>query len=78
MVVVRLETILGSHYRFPDVEKEVLQKFTILAKGAEPVITHGQLQLVNVSYAMLSVPIRIVKSIYIDDELWWESPSCAA
>lgn len=71
---VRFETYLGAVYLFPDVDREALEK--VLPKLSNRIPEgHGQLQLVNASVALLSIPLRIVKRVLVAGEVWWENPN---
>lgn len=74
LVEVRLETFLGACYSFPDMDVSVLSQ--VLPKGENRVPEgHGQIQLMNASVALLSVPFRIVEKIFVNGELWWKNPN---
>lgn len=72
LVTMGVETTLGAHYSFPDMEKPVAEKL-VEALGIETFRRLGQISLVNVSQAVLLVPFRIVKSISIDGKERWHS-----
>ena len=78
LVTVRLETKLGAHYTFPHVEKAALEKLCPYMQDGVPEGVNSQLTLINASIAVLSVPIRILKRIEIEEEgtdsLWWRAP----
>lgn len=68
LVTVSLETSLGARYVFPDVERQVFEKFSQMEGLPDNM---GQFQLVNASFAILSVPARIIEKVLIDDKEVW-------
>jgi hypothetical protein len=72
-VIVGIETHLGAHYTFPDMERGELQR--ILPKMNDRVPSGSEsLCLVNMSLAALAIPFRIIKRVTVDTEEWWISP----
>lgn len=74
LVTVEMHTHLGAVYTFPDMDRENLEELLPKLSNRIPE-EHGQLQLVNASIALISVPFRILKKILVGGELWWESPN---
>jgi hypothetical protein len=66
LVEVRIETTLGAHYSFPDMQRAMLE---FLLK--EDLGLDGNLVLTNVSQAVLVVPVRIIKTLSINGEVKW-------
>lgn len=66
--VVGIETKTGSRYTFPDMSRDDL--FKVLGPQ---LLGAGTLTLVNISGACLTVPLRIISAIAIDDEVAWRS-----
>jgi len=74
--IVDVETHLGVHYVFPDMELKELSR--VLPKGNRMVEGWPTMALVNVSNSALTIPFRIIKKICVryskSEETWWESP----
>lgn len=68
--VVGILTKTGSHYEFPDIDKGEIHKVL-----SSQVYSAGNLTLVNISGACLTLPIRIIDTIAIDGEVTWRAPS---
>lgn len=77
LVTVDVETLLGVHYVFPDMELKELSR--MLPKGNRRVEGWPTMALVNLSNSALTIPFRIIKKICIrrldSEEPWWESPA---
>jgi len=67
---VEIETLLGARYVFPDMPRQLLEQE--IMRGAW---NEGQLTLVNVSNACLTLPNRIVKTLSFDGQVRWRGPS---
>lgn len=72
-VTVGIETSLGAHYSFPDMDKTALDKLVMRNDNNE--LALDSLLLTNASRAVLTVPSRIVKKITVEGEDWWLAPS---
>lgn len=73
-VTVEAVTKLGDRYIFPAMGMSALQ--SVVPKGSNRVPSGTPtLALVNASYAVISIPFAIIKTIKIDEEIWWESPA---
>ncbi len=70
LVVVTVESHLGSTYTFPDMPRAMLETI-IKSSGWESV---GRMILVNVSGAVLSIEARVVKTVSYDGEVKWLCP----
>jgi hypothetical protein len=68
LVTVGVDTKLGAHYSFPDVEAEVLDK--VLPRDQSPIIGEV-LILINASYAWMSLPSRIIARVTVDGVPKW-------
>jgi hypothetical protein len=69
LVEVILETLLGARYVFPDMPRTALTPNFINAAAT----ASGKVVLVNVSGAMLTLPSRIVGTIFFDGEVKWSN-----
>lgn len=70
---VTITTREGSSYKFPD----VLRKYVLRAlpeTGRTPAESHALL-LLNLSGAVLSLPLRIVATVAIEEEVLWVCPA---
>lgn len=71
---VQVTTKEGDEYSFPAMDKNALAK--VLPKGENRVLDGTPtLALCNASYSVLTIPMRIVKSIKVDGEQWWDCPA---
>lgn len=61
----------GDHYHFSAMSKSALEK--TLPKGSNRRLD-GSLTLVNASTAILMIPMRIIKKITVEKEVWWGLP----
>ena len=73
LVTVGIETTLGAHYSFPDMDRTELEKFVI--RDSDNHILLDSIMLTNASRALLTVPVRIIKKITIEGDDWWLAPS---
>lgn len=69
-VVVGIETTLGAHYTFPDMEKSIFEM--VLAQD-ESWLRLGSLALTNTSGACLVLPTRIIQKVTVDGEIRWKA-----
>lgn len=66
--VVSIETKSGSRYDFPDMDKT--EVFKILGPQ---LLRANDMVLVNLSGSCLTIPVRIISIIAIDDEVTWRA-----
>lgn len=72
--VVEVVTKQGSCYRYPDMDKNALQK--VLPKGENRIReSMPTLSMCNASFVVLSIPFRVIDKITVDGEEWWASPA---
>ncbi len=76
LVTVGIETSLGAHYSFPDMDRVALDKLVMRNDNNE--MTLDALLLTNASRAVLTLPARIVVKITVDGDDWWVDPSSSA
>jgi hypothetical protein len=74
LVTVGVETKLGAHYSFPDMEKSALEHVLPHLSDRVP---EGQecLMLVNASFCTMSVLYRIIRKVTVNGEDWWVCPN---
>ena len=72
LVTVGIETSLGAHYSFPDMDRGALDK--LLMRNEGNALSLDAVLVTNLSRAVLSVPSRIVKKITVDGDDWWLAP----
>lgn len=70
LVAVTIVTKLEETYLFPDMARGEIERVIV----EDWAIPSGTLTLVNVSQACLVIPIRIIRTIKINDEVKWSSP----
>lgn len=74
LCTVEVFTHQGSHYVFPDMDKTALRR--VLTPGENRItVSIPSFAVCNASYAVLSLPFRIIKQILVDGEEWWVSPA---
>ena len=73
LVTVGIETKLGAHYSFPDMDRKELERLVI--RDSDNNILLDSVMLTNVSRALITVPVRIIKKITIEGDDWWLAPS---
>jgi hypothetical protein len=73
LVTVGIETSLGAHYSFPDMERGALDRLVMRDDNNKLLLE--SLLLTNVSRAVLTLPSRIIKKITVNGEDWWLDPS---
>ena len=73
LVTVGIETKLGAHYSFPDMDRSALDKLIMRNDNNELVLP--TVLLTNASQAVLTVPARIIEKITVEGEDWWLAPS---
>jgi len=66
LVTVTIETTLGARYEFPDMSRRIVEGLI-----TDELALLGNLTLVNVSQAVLVIPLRIVKVLAINGEVKW-------
>lgn len=71
LVDVTIRTLDGDSYSFPAMSKSSLEM--VLPKGSNRK-SNESLTLVNASTAILMIPMRICRVIYVNGEEWWASP----
>jgi len=69
LVEVQVKTTQHSHYVFPDVAREAVERVL-----AENLAASRNLTLVNASGAALVLPTRIIGAVHVDGELRWKAP----
>jgi hypothetical protein len=74
LVTVYVETLTGSDYVFPDVSPDIVERLP--EAGRTP--SYPTLQLVNISFSLLSVPWLVVRRVRIEEKVVWECPALAA
>jgi hypothetical protein len=70
LVLVDIETTLGVHYTFPDMDRSIFEK---VVANDSVWRSLGSIVLTNASGACLVVPSRIIQTIKIDGEVWWKT-----
>lgn len=65
---VGIETKTGARYSFPDMSRD--EVFKVLGPQ---LLGASNLTLVNISGACLTLPMRIISAIAIDDEVTWRA-----
>jgi hypothetical protein len=80
-VTVGIETSLGAHYLFPDMDMAVLSQ--LLPKFSDRRPPNESFTLVNASTAVLILPVRVIKKVTVSTmyesgskitEDWWHAP----
>lgn len=66
LVRVTIRTLLGACYEFPDMDRKEIDKLF-----KDDVARFGNLTLVNISEAVLVVPLRIISVLLVNDEEKW-------
>jgi hypothetical protein len=72
LISVEVVTKNGDHYCFPAMDSEAVKGILPRSKHEEPSVSQPTLSLVNASYSVLSIPFRIIKTIMVDGNVWWE------
>lgn len=72
---IEVMTKNGDLYSFPAMDKEELKKVLPKGKHELPPPSQSTLAMVNASFAVLSVPFQIIKTITVDEEVWWDCPA---
>ena len=72
-VTVGIETKLGAHYSFPDMDRSALDRLIMRNDNNE--LRLDAVLLTNASQAVLTIPSRIVSKITVEGEDWWQAPS---
>ena len=70
LVVVTIHTRLGETYRFPDMARREIER--VIAE--DWTLPTGMFTLVNISQAVLVLPIRIIAEIFVGYERKWVAP----
>lgn len=71
LVEVVVDTRLGDKYVIPSVSRQVLERY--LPKDSKPDhLLSSDIAIVNVSFAVLTIPARIVWKIWANGELWMD------
>ena len=74
LCTVSIRTTLGDEYTFPAMDRQALGK--VLPQGSNKMPANTPtLAMVNASMSVLSVPLRIIETIYVDGETWWACPA---
>ena len=73
LVMVTVETLLGSLYEFPDMPRDTLTH-VIKLNGWE---STGRFVLVNASSAVLTMDASIVRCIWYDGAVQWRNAAAA-
>lgn len=71
LVTVGIDTKLGAHYEFPDVDSRELRK--VLPESGRMPEGQPTLSLINASMSILSVLFRIIKRITVDGKEVWRT-----
>jgi len=72
---IEVTTRNGDVYSFPAMDREEVRKVLPAGKNEPPPTSQSTLAMVNASFAVLSVPFRIIKTIAVDGDIWWDSPA---
>ena len=75
LAAIEVTTRNGDVYSFPAMDKEELRKVLPIGKNEPPAPSQSTLAMVNASFAVLSVPFRIIKTVSVDGDVWWDSPA---
>lgn len=75
VTAVQVTTKGGDTYSFPGMDTAELRAVLPEGKREPPATSQPALTMVNASYAVLSIPFRIIKTIAVDGEVWWDSPA---
>ena len=67
-MLVELATLLGAHYRFPDMPRAEVEMVLHHAESTEDCAT---LAMHNVSGAVMVLPWKIISQILCDGEVRW-------
>jgi len=72
LISVEVMTKNEDYYHFPAMDGDAIK--TVLPKGKheEPGVDQLTLSLVNASYSVLSIPFKIIKTIKVNGDVWWE------
>ncbi len=73
LVAVMVVTELGAEYHFPDVLRSQIEPLLV----SDTLHGFTQLTVINQSGACLVIPKRIIKTIALDGEIKWRTPSPA-
>lgn len=71
--VVKVVTRQKSEYIFPDMPKQVVR--SVIPESGRIPADQPALVMLNASQAVLTLPLRVVGEIYIDEELVWTCPA---
>lgn len=75
LVSVEVETKNGNVYRFPAMDGDALKSVLPKGKRIEPSASQPTLAMVNASFAVLSIPFRIIKAVRVNGDEWWVCPA---
>ena len=70
---VIITTKEGSRYEFADMPVEELKR--VMPESGRILADQPSLALANVSFVVMTIPFRIIKTIHAGEELLWESPA---
>jgi hypothetical protein len=69
LVEITVETVRGARCVFPDMPRDALE--WVIESYTKGICLTPQLELINVSGVLLSLPLHVVSSISFDGEVKW-------